>query len=150
MTVLPSLPSIQRNTFLEYTDAPPTESPAGVGTISCPVCGNTLPENATSCDRCDWRGQGKPESAEGKASDAFAVLLSVLPGLGHIYKGHRLIGVLIIIGTPFAVGLSALAATATAGFGLGLMALYWIGVMIHAYAIVDRVSPSKQQEGEEY
>jgi hypothetical protein len=57
---------------------------------------------------------------------------------------------LLIIGIPFAVGFSALAATATAGFGLGLMALYWIGVMIHAYAIDDRVSPEKHQQGEQY
>ena len=136
---------------MEYTDAPTSETQAiGATTMQCPLCKNVLPKDAESCDRCDWTRQGKPEGAEGKASDAFAVLLSVLPGLGHIYKGHRLIGLLLIIGAPFAVGLSALAATATAGFGLGLMALYWIGVMIHAYAIVDRVSPEKHEEGEQY
>ena len=57
-----------------------------------------------------------------------AVLLSVIPGLGHIYKGHKLVGVLFILGAPLAVALSALAATATAGFGLGLMVFYWFAV----------------------
>ncbi len=135
---------------MEYTDAPQSEMQPSAGMMSCPLCGNMLPKDAESCDRCDWTRRGQAEGAEGKASDAFAVLLSVIPGLGHIYKGHRLLGILLIIGIPFAVGASALAATATAGFGLGLMAIYWIGVMIHAYAIDDRVSPEKHQEGEQY
>src|SRR5256886_8254358 len=36
--------------------------------------------------------------SEGKASDAVAVLLSIIPGLGHIYKGHRLAGFLWMAG----------------------------------------------------
>jgi hypothetical protein len=83
---------------------------------------------------------GRLETAEGKASDAIAVLLSVLPGLGHIYKGHKLIGMLLIfVGTPMAVGLAALIATGTAGFGVALLPVYWLGVMVHVYAIKDRV-----------
>ena len=135
---------------MEYTDAPPNEQQSSGATMACPLCGHTLSANAEKCDRCDWVRFSKTEGAEGKASDAFAVLLSVIPGLGHIYKGHRFVGVLLIIGIPFAVGLAALAATATAGFGLGLAALYWIAVMIHAYAIEDRVLPTQRQRGEEY
>ncbi len=79
-----------------------------------------------------------------------AVLLSIVPGLGHIYKGHKFVGILFILGAPFAVAISALAATATAGFGLALMVLYWFGVMFHAYAISDRITPNIRDVGEEY
>lgn len=135
---------------MEYTDTPAAQSPAETETISCPLCGRTLPKDAQSCDRCDWTRQGKSETAEGQASDAVAVLLSVVPGLGHVYKGHKLIGILLMMGSPFAIALSLLAATATAGFGLGLMVLYWFGVMFHVYGIEDRISPNQNDEGEQY
>lgn len=94
---------------------------------------------------------GKLETVEGKASDAIAVLLSVLPGLGHIYKGHKFIGmVLIFFGTPFAVGLALLIATGTAGFGVALLPVYWLAVMAHVYAIKDRVLAPTTDDGEEY
>ena len=118
--------------------------------MSCPRCGKTLSKDAQSCDNCDWTRGEPAEGAEGKASDLVALLLSVLPGLGHIYKGHKLIGFLLMIGAPLAVALAALAATATAGFGLALMAFYWFAVMVHAYAISDRVTPGIKDEGEQY
>ena len=94
---------------------------------------------------------GRLETAEGKASDAIAVLLSVLPGLGHIYKGHKLIGMLLIfVGTPMAVGLAALIATGTAGFGVALLPVYWLAVMVHVYAVKDRVLAPSNDDGEEY
>ena len=95
--------------------------------------------------------QGRLETVEGKASDAIAVMLSVLPGLGHIYKGHKFIGMLLIfIGTPMAVGIALLIATGTAGFGVGLLPVYWLAVMVHVYAIQDRVGAPTNDEGEEY
>jgi hypothetical protein len=142
--------TILREVQLEYTDAPVTETPTESDTMTCPLCGETLPKDATHCTRCDWTRREETETAEGKASDAVAVMLSVIPGLGHIYKGHKLIGALFIIGAPFAVALSALAATATAGFGLGLMVFYWFAVMFHAYAISDCVAPELHDEGEQY
>ena len=94
---------------------------------------------------------GKLETAEGKASDAVAVMLSVMPGLGHIYKGHKLIGMLLIFaGTPMAVAIALLIATGTAGFGLALLPIYWLAVMVHVYAIQDCVLPAKSDDGEEY
>jgi hypothetical protein len=115
--------------IVEYTDAP-----------------STLTQTTTT----DPASAGRLETAEGKASDAVAVLLSIVPGLGHIYKGHRLLGLLFILGAPFAVLLGALAATATAGFGLGLIPIYWFGVMFHVYGIEDRVAPTTEDEGEQY
>lgn len=95
--------------------------------------------------------EGRLETAEGKASDAIAVMLSVVPGLGHIYKGHKFIGMLLVfVGTPMAVGLALLIAIGTAGFGIALLPVYWIAVMVHVYAVQDRVLPPTTDEGEEY
>jgi hypothetical protein len=117
---------------LEYTDAPATES------LEQPF---TAPTAAS----------GLLETAEGQASDMVAVMLSIVPGLGHIYKGYRLIGLLLIFfGTPMAVGLVLLIATGTAGFGFFLLPIYWIAVMVHVWAIPDRVVTAPEDEGEQY
>ena len=135
---------------MEYTDAPTLEPPVSADTMACPLCGHVLPKDAEACDRCDWV-RADPETAEGKASDAVAVMLSVIPGLGHVYKGYKLIGLLFFLGAMGALLGGALAATATAGFGLGLIPLYWFACMFHVYGIQDRVAPtSKEDEGEEY
>src|SRR5947209_16753635 len=81
---------------MEYTDAPTqTQEEVSWDTKQCPYCGTTLPKNATSCTNCDWTLEAtKP--AEPKASDAMAILLSIIPGVGHIYKGHRVMGAFIL------------------------------------------------------
>ena len=136
---------------MEYTDAPVQEQQQDAvwGTMKCPYCGTTLPANATSCTNCDWTAdQTKP--AEPKASDAMAILLSMIPGLGHIYKGHRFIGFLLMfVVTPIAIVFGFVAAFASAGFGIGILVFYWIGVMIHAWAVEDRITPTPD-EGEQY
>ena len=135
---------------VEYTDVPPTRPEPSTGDkMPCPFCGHLLPKDAQSCDRCDWR-RGATETAEGKASDAVAVILSIIPGLGHIYKGHKLAGLLWMAGA-IPVGIFVvLAAIASAGFGIGLFFFYLGAVMLHAYAVDDRIAPRMQDEGEEY
>jgi hypothetical protein len=136
---------------VEYTDAPPTrpESTAA-DKMHCPFCGHLLPKDAQSCDRCDWKHGATDTTAEGKASDAVAVILSIIPGLGHIYKGHKLAGLLWMAGAV-PVGIFVfLAAVASAGFGIGLFFFYLIAVMLHAYAVDDRVVTFREDEGEEY
>jgi hypothetical protein len=59
---------------LEYTDAPTSESHLPAPTAQT----------------------GLLETAEGQASDLVAVALSVIPGLGHVYKGYRVIGLLLM------------------------------------------------------
>ena len=135
---------------MEYTDAPTSETTVSADTIACPLCGHVLPKNADSCDRCDWVRKSSTDTAEGMASDLVAVGLSVIPGLGHVYKGYRLLGLLFVIGAFGAILLGALAATATAGFGIFLIAIYWFAVMFHVYGIEDRVAPTVKDEGEEY
>ena len=55
----------------------------------------------------------------------------------------NLLLVLEIAGVP-------LSAFASAGFGIGILVFYWIGVMIHVWGIEDRVSPTSVDEGEQY
>ncbi|CAN5521648.1 hypothetical protein BH20VER3_BH20VER3_24020 [soil metagenome] len=119
-------------TALEYTDAPATESTEQPFTAATPATGLL-------------------ETAEGQASDLVAVILSIVPGLGHIYKGYRLIGMfLIFLGTPMSVGLALLIATGTAGFGFFLLPIYWIATMVHVWGIPDRVVTAPEDEGEQY
>ena len=136
---------------MEYTDAPVAEpAPQDAEKMPCPYCGHLLPKDAQRCDRCDWK-RSATETAEGKASDAMAVLLSVIPGLGHIYKGHKLVGLLILfVGTPMAIAIAALTFTFTAGFGGLLLPLWWFVVMFHFYGIEDRIGPPAEDEGEQY
>jgi hypothetical protein len=115
---------------IEYTDAPASENAAA-----------SLARSS----------EGKLETAEGQASDLVAVLLQSVPGLGYVYKGYRLLGLLALAGGAFAILIGALAATATAGFGLALIPIYWFGIMFHVYAIPDRVAPTVgEDDGEEY
>jgi hypothetical protein len=139
----------QQGGTVEYTDAPALEPPVSADTMACPLCGHVLPKDADACDRCDWV-RTETETAEGKASDAVAVMLSVIPGLGHVYKGHKMLGLLFVIGAFGAILLGGLAATATAGFGLALIPIYWFAVMFHVYGIEDRVATTVKDEGEEY
>jgi hypothetical protein len=136
---------------VEYTDAPPARAESAPGdTLPCPYCGHLLAKNAQHCDRCDWKRGAPTQTAEGKASDAVAVILSIIPGLGHIYKGHKLAGFLWMFGAiPVGVFI-LLAAFASAGWGLGLFFFYLGAVMLHAYGVEDRIVPPKEDEGEEY
>ena len=139
-------PPVSFSDGMEYTDAPTQIAE----TTSCPHCGHQVSTDEQVCERCGWKRAGD-ETAEGKASDAFAILLSIVPGLGHIYKGHTMVGLLLIfVATPMAVGMALLAATATAGFAVLLLPLYWAAVMIHVYGIEDRVGPTQRDEGEQY
>ena len=135
---------------VQYTDAPATSAEPGAGDkLSCPYCGHPLPKDAERCDHCDWE-RSATQMEEGKASDMVAVLFSVIPGLGHIYKGHMLAGILWMLGA-IPVGIFVfLAAFASAGWGLGLFFFYLAAVMLHAYGIEDRVVPPEKDEGEEY
>jgi hypothetical protein len=134
---------------VEYTDAPSIQSPIGLSDkMACPYCGQLLTKDAQKCDRCDWTRQ-ETQTAEGKASDAMAVILSIVPGLGHIYKGHKLAGFLWMFGAIPAGILVLIAAFASAGFGAALFFLYLIACMIHVWGIEDRIVP-KKDEGEQY
>src|SRR5262249_59005904 len=133
---------------VEYTDAPTDASELSLADkMPCPFCGHLLPRNAERCDHCDWV-RGARHTAEGKASDAVAVMFSFVPGLGHIYKGHILAGLLLVIGA-IPVGIFVFfAAFASAGWGVGLFFFFLAAVVMHGYRSEDCVVAPAEGEME--
>ena len=74
----------------------------------------------------------------GTERDQYSLVLSVIPGLGHVYKGHPVMGALFMAGGLLALFMVGLIATFTMGFGLLLLPLYWVGVMMHVFWLEDR------------
>ena len=64
--------------------------------------------------------------------------LSIVPGLGHMYKRHEMTGIICMLGGMFAILACAVVATFTAGFGMLLLPIYWVGIMLHVYWLDDR------------
>ena len=113
-------------------------NPTSTTTQTCPLCGTPLSaDNPNACTHCDWVASASAADDAGGFRDRVAVCLSVVPGLGHVYKGHRVTGALYMLGAVFAVFAAFVASTATAGFGIFLLPLYWIGIMLQVYFIED-------------
>jgi len=116
---------------------PTTEAKSSVPpTQTCPLCDTPLdPNNPTECPKCDWHigYRGQPEESKGSPRDFAAVVMSVIPGLGHIYKGHKLTGALLMAGALIIIGMSVVFATSTVLASLLMLPTYWIGVMLHVY-----------------
>src|SRR5690349_19943176 len=105
-------------------------------TRTCPLCDTPLdPANPNECTKCDWTlgYRRRTPAAVATQRDTAAMLQSVVPGLGHIYKGHIVLGLLLMAGGFFAIVACSLAVTATMCLGLLLIPVYWAGVMMHAY-----------------
>ena len=116
------------------TNPPPTET-----RTHCPLCDAALdPQNSNECPKCDWVTGYRRRTYGGTPRDTASAALSIVPGLGHIYKGHYLLGAILMIGAVFAFFACGVGATFTAGFALLLLPLYWIGVMMQVYWIEDR------------
>lgn len=110
--------------------------------MKCPLCDAPLPDDAQSCTRCDWVRE--PLTIETQASghkrrDVAAFWLSLVPGLGHLYKGHLVLGsaIFFIIG-PLILGLSISLVFGTLGLSMIIPAVFMFLVMFHAYDAEDR------------
>jgi hypothetical protein len=81
--------------------------------------------------------------------DFVALWLSLIPGLGHLYKGHIIIGGLIffIIG-PALLALVLFLTPGTLGLSLLVLPLFLAGVMFHAFEAEDIRSRVVQVAGE--
>ena len=98
----------------------------------CPLCGEPLSDNANACSKCDWfRGYREDESLTHDIDrrDLAAAVLSVVPGAGHLLKGHD-VGWLLMVGVPFVL---VLAFAFTMFFGWLLVPTYWISVAVDAF-----------------
>jgi hypothetical protein len=68
----------------------------------------------------------------------YAAMLSALPGLGHIYKGHYPAGIAImLLGPPLAIWVGVLLSLATLGLGMLLPLFCWAWVAFDAFNEVD-------------
>jgi len=66
--------------------------------------------------------------------NVIAAALSVIPGLGHIYKGHTGEGlVILLLGVPLAFWVGILLSLATMGAGLLVPIAAWAVVVMDAY-----------------
>lgn len=75
------------------------------------------------------------------AENAIACVLTIVPGLGHIYKGHVAAGLIwMLIGMPLAIWIGILLGLATAGIGLFFPIACWAALAIDAYLEKDRRS----------
>jgi hypothetical protein len=105
--------------------------------MRCPLCQTVLPDGAQECTHCDWvRVDGAPPQATTR--DEIALWLSLVPGLGHLYKGQILLGGLIFfIISPLVLALSLAVLPSTLGLSLAIPAILLFGVMLHAYRAKD-------------
>ena len=68
-----------------------------------------------------------------------AALLSIIPGLGHIYKGHYEAGLLwMFLGMLFAIWIGIILSLVTTGPGLLFTILCWVALAWNAYNEKDR------------
>jgi hypothetical protein len=116
-----------------------TETPAQKSEVTrCPLCDAPL-ESPDKCSKCDWvKDYPDPDHRHhANPVDLTACLFSLVPGLGHYYKGHKALALFYGAGALLAMFWCSLAATATMGLGLLMLPIYWAWVMTHAYWIED-------------
>jgi hypothetical protein len=71
---------------------------------------------------------------EARAKNAIAAALSIVPGLGHIYKGHYATGLIwMFFGMPLAIWIGILLGLATGGIGLLFPIVCWGALAFDAY-----------------
>jgi hypothetical protein len=76
---------------------------------------------------------------EKHAHSEIAALLSIVPGLGHIYKGHYEMGLIwMFLGMPVAVFIGIIGILGTAGVSLLLPLFVWVVLAVDAYNEKDR------------
>ncbi len=76
---------------------------------------------------------------EKHAHNEIAALLSIVPGMGHIYKGHYEMGLMwMFLGMPLAVFIGIISVLGTAGVSLLLPPMVWAALAMDAYNEKDR------------
>lgn len=111
----------------------------------CPLCGEALNATGDECTKCDWvpgyrRRENQRERVLSNPRDFAAAVLSIVPGAGHVLKGHS-IGWLFLGGIPVVI---ILAFAFTMFFGWLMIPAYWIAVAVDAYLKKDLRPPPPQ------
>jgi len=79
----------------------------------------------------------EPSAAMLKSRNIMATTLSIIPGMGHAYKGHYVLGLVLLLMSFVAVWAGLILALATAGLGMVVPGGYVVGIMAHAYLVED-------------
>jgi len=98
----------------------------------CPNCGAEIDAKAEICPKCGVRIRMRPY--ELKSPGVAAVLSALYVGLGQIYNGQILKGVLFMI-----FGFFFLVSTIV-GIGFILYPILWIGSMLDAYFTARKIN----------
>ena len=68
------------------------------------------------------------------AENTIAAILTIVPGLGHFYKGYYVAGILwLFLGMPLAIWVGILFGLATGGIGLLFPVACWVALAFDAY-----------------
>src|SRR5437870_3382987 len=103
----------------------------------CPLCQTELPDGATQCSRCD-RVVLPVETPSPRKDDWIAAGLSFVPGLGHLYKGHLIPGiVLLCLLGPLYLTIVFWLIPKTYGLSLILPAFFVFAVGYRAFHLTD-------------
>jgi hypothetical protein len=96
----------------------------------CPLCGGELNASGDECTRCDWvEGYGEQDVPDLHPRDIAAAILSIVPGAGHVFKGHQ-VGWVFLALIPVVL---VMAFTFTMFFGWLMVPVYWLAVAVDAY-----------------
>lgn len=79
-----------------------------------------------------------PENGLIKSRNLIAAISSIIPGLGHIYKGQYRTGAGLMIISPFLIWTALILGFATAGIGLLIPVFFLIAIGWHAYNVDDK------------
>lgn len=118
----------------------------GKSLVNCPLCDEPLGNNPNECSKCDWvKGYQERAGFSLNRRDAAAALLSLaVPGLGHVYKGHNTLAVLMLAGAAITAAFAVAFFTIIFPIPASpiLLATYWSFAAIHAYAAHDFNPPA--------
>jgi hypothetical protein len=104
--------------------------------MRCPYCQTELPHDALACTRCDWVRPS--DDRDTLARDWCAAVLSFVPGLGHLYKGHLVSGVILLcLAGPTFLLVVMLLVPKTLGLSLLLPAVFIAFTGAHAFRLRD-------------
>ncbi|WP_017184873.1 hypothetical protein [Alkalibacillus haloalkaliphilus] len=120
--------------------------------MTCHKCGNQLFVNDQYCSRCGERVKSnvsqhestvindEPQPSKGKSPILALILSALVVGLGQLYVGQGLKGIVLF-------GVWVLATIATAGMA---MFVIWIINLVDAYQIANKVNQGKHVEEWEF
>jgi len=107
-------------------------------TERCPLCNAELtPNHPDECPHCDWVRGYRHRKLIGTKRDRIAAALSIIPGAGHYFKGHKLAAWLFLFGLIPAMGISFMVGLPTIGVGFLLLPAYIACVAWQAYWLED-------------